>query len=132
DVATNGIEACEQVQKAPYDLVLMDVQMPEMDGISATQTIRNLPQACSGIPIIALTANAMEGDRESYLAAGMNDYVAKPIALPQLVAAINRVLDRKAPPVRFSDASGQPPSDGLSEAAKAGLGDLLASLKKLS
>lgn len=132
DVVTNGIEACEQVQKAPYDLMLMDVQMPEMDGIAATQAIRKLPQQCASIPIIALTANAMEGDRETYLTAGMNDYVAKPIALPQLVAAMNRVLDRPVISAQTeASESGQRTADGLSEAAKAGLGDLLASLKKL-
>lgn len=136
DVTTNGIEACEQVQKAPYDLVLMDVQMPEMDGIQATQTIRSLPRDCASIPIIALTANAMEGDRETYLAAGMNDYIAKPIALPQLIAAMNRALQGKqagdepaaAPPPNASAA----PAGALSEQAKAGLGNLLASLKKLN
>ena len=132
DVVTNGIEACEQVQKAPYDLVLMDVQMPEMDGIAATQAIRSLPARCSGIPIIALTANAMEGDRETYLAAGMNDYVAKPIALPQLLAAMNRVLDRPVITAGLATPEAGPQGEqGLSEAAKAGLGDLLASLKKL-
>jgi len=133
DVVINGIEACEQVLKAPYDLVLMDMQMPEMDGITATQTIRRLPQACSKIPIIALTANAMEGDRERYISAGMDDYVAKPIALPQLIAAMNRVLgggDTAAavPP----PPAPEPAQPKLDDKAKAGLGNLLASLKKLN
>ncbi|HEX6957542.1 MAG TPA: PAS-domain containing protein [Ferrovibrio sp.] len=140
DVATNGIEACEQVQKAPYDLVLMDVQMPEMDGLQATRTIRSLPQGCADIPIIALTANAMEGDREKYLAAGMNDYIAKPIALPQLIAAMNRALGAssgagagKTGTETAAEADHVPGTpDGLSEQAKTGLGNLLASLKKLN
>lgn len=131
DIVTNGIEACEQVQKAPYDLVLMDMQMPEMDGMTATVTIRKLPGAAAKIPIIALTANAMEGDRERYIRAGMDDYVAKPIALPLLIAAMNRVMganDQAA----GGDAAVQPGPAPLDEKAKAGLGNLLASLKKLN
>ena len=131
DVVTNGIEACEQVQKAPYDLVLMDMQMPEMDGMTATATIRKLPHACARIPIIALTANAMEGDRERYIASGMDDYVAKPIALPMLVAAMNRAMGRNDP-VGPDGETVKPAPAPLDEKAKAGLGNLLASLKKLN
>ncbi|TLU88382.1 MAG: response regulator [Chlorobium sp.] len=81
DVVANGLEAIRALETMPYDLVIMDVQMPEMDGLEATRTIRN-PQ--SGvlnhrIPVIALTAHAMQGDREVCLQAGMNDYVSKPI-----------------------------------------------------
>jgi signal transduction histidine kinase/ActR/RegA family two-component response regulator len=79
DVVSNGIEAIEALQNAPYDLVLMDIQMPEMDGITATRKIRELPGFVSKIPIIALTANAMVSDRENYLEAGMNDYISKPV-----------------------------------------------------
>jgi CheY-like chemotaxis protein len=135
DLVTNGIEACEQVQKAPYDLVLMDMQMPEMDGLTATQTIRRLPQDCASLPIIALTANAMEGDRERYIAGGMDDYVAKPIALPQLIAAINRVLGGKPDSMATTQPvapAQQPTGEVLSEKAKSGLSSLLASLKKLN
>jgi CheY-like chemotaxis protein len=133
DMANNGIEACEQVQKAPYDIVLMDVQMPEMDGMTATRTIRHLPGQVARIPIVALTANAMEGDREAYLAAGMDDYAAKPIALPQLVAAMNRALGGTSD-AQPSGTPGAPPAapGGLSAGAKAGLGNLLSSLKKLN
>ncbi|MFT5440925.1 MAG: signal transduction histidine kinase/CheY-like chemotaxis protein, partial [Alphaproteobacteria bacterium] len=79
DVVNNGIEAIEALRNAPYDLVLMDIQMPEMDGITATKKIRELPGFVSKIPIIALTANAMVGDREQYIEAGMDDYVSKPV-----------------------------------------------------
>ncbi len=79
DVASNGIEAIEAVRSRPYDLVLMDVQMPELDGFAATRRIRALPEKTSTIPIIAMTANAMRGDRERCLQAGMNDYLSKPI-----------------------------------------------------
>lgn len=131
DIVTNGIEACEQVQKAPYDLVLMDMQMPEMDGMTATATIRKLPSAAAKIPIIALTANAMEGDRERYIGAGMDDYVAKPIALPLLIAAMNRVMGA-SDQATGGDAAVQAGPAPLDEKAKAGLGNLLASLKKMN
>ena len=72
----------------PYDLVLMDIQMPEMDGVTATRKIRQLPREVGQIPIIALTANAMKGDCEKYIEAGMTDYVSKPINPQMLFAAI--------------------------------------------
>jgi CheY-like chemotaxis protein len=137
DMANNGLEACEAVQRLPYDLVLMDVQMPEMDGLAATRAIRRLSHDCNMIPIIALTANAMSGDREIYLDAGMNDYVSKPIELPQLIAAMNRALggteaasaaNGSAPEI----ASAPSPNPGApSPEAQRGLAKLLASLQKL-
>jgi len=84
DLAGNGREAVEAVRKKHYDLILMDVQMPLMDGLTATAEIRALPGAVSTIPIIAMTANAMKGDRERCLAAGMNDYISKPVRLEDL------------------------------------------------
>jgi len=92
DVVGNGAEAVRQVQAAPYDVVLMDIQMPEMDGEAATRAIRALPGALAHIPVIALTANAMVEDREAYLRAGMDDYVLKPVIPRQLAAAIARVM----------------------------------------
>ncbi|MBI4772990.1 MAG: response regulator [Deltaproteobacteria bacterium] len=92
DVVSNGAEAVEALERKSYDLVLMDVQMPEMDGFEATQTIRD-PQSRvrnPRIPIIAMTAHAMEGDRERCLAAGMDDYVSKPIQPKELADAIER------------------------------------------
>ena len=84
DMVANGREAVGAVMRAPYDLVLMDIQMPEMDGMTAALEIRNLPGRIAGIPIIALTANAMKGEREKYLDAGMSDYLPKPIRPTQL------------------------------------------------
>ena len=87
DVASNGLEAVESVERQAYDVILMDVQMPEMDGLDATRNIRRLAQIIQP-HIIAMTANAMEGDREMCLAAGMNDYVSKPIRVNELVDAL--------------------------------------------
>ena len=84
DVATNGRRAVEMVKQKEYVLVLMDIQMPEMDGVQATREIRKYPQYAS-LPIIAVTANAMEKDLRIYRESGMNDYVAKPIE-PELLA----------------------------------------------
>jgi len=90
DLAANGLDAVEAMERQPYDVVLMDVQMPEMDGLDATRHIRrNLSpdrQPC----IIAMTANAMQGDREICMGAGMNDYVSKPIQIKELQAALAR------------------------------------------
>jgi PAS domain S-box-containing protein len=90
DAVANGIEALDAVKALHYDLVLMDVQMPEMDGVSATKAIRALGDDRNRIPIIALTANAMAGDREEYIAAGMNDYLPKPFSPPDLLAIVDR------------------------------------------
>ena len=90
DVAANGLEAIEALERQPYDLVLMDVQMPEMDGVEATRQILERWPDGDAPWIVAMTAEAMQGDREGFLAAGMNDYVAKPIRTQELVAAISR------------------------------------------
>ncbi|MGE5603483.1 MAG: response regulator [Nitrososphaerales archaeon] len=94
DVASNGREALEALARQPYDLVLMDVQMPEIDGLEATRHLRNeLPKARQPY-VIAMTANAMQGDRDMCLAAGMDDYVSKPIRVEELVAALGRIAGR--------------------------------------
>jgi PAS domain S-box-containing protein len=92
-IVNNGREAIHALGQASFDCVLMDVQMPEMDGIEATQHIRRLPDPVkANIPIIALTANALKGDSEKYLAAGMNDYLAKPFDEERLFQVIYRNL----------------------------------------
>ena len=89
DVASNGIEAIECCARQPYDVVLMDVQMPEMDGLEATRRmVARWPEATQRPRIVAMTANAMQGDREECLAAGMDDYVTKPIRVDALVEAL--------------------------------------------
>lgn len=91
-IVGDGVEAVHAVQRQPYDLVLMDIRMPVMNGVEATQRIRGLPAPVGKLPIIAMTANAMAGDREEYLAAGMDDYVAKPIDFNILMAKIRAHL----------------------------------------
>ena len=91
DVASNGIEAIESLERQPYDVVLMDVQMPEMDGLDATRRITARWKAAERPRIVAMTANAMQGDREECLAAGMDDYMTKPIRVDALVEALMQV-----------------------------------------
>ncbi len=122
DVVSNGHEAIEVLKTQPYDLVLMDVQMPVMDGLEATRRIRSQEAEFSNqqvgsatrreLPIIAMTAHTMKGDRDRCLTAGMNDYVTKPISPWALAEALRRWLPEKAM-IRKSDDKGQ-----LSEAAQ--------------
>ena len=88
DVAENGLKAIEAVERFDYDVVLMDVQMPEMDGLQATKRIRAMAPPKSKVPIIMLTANAMTGAREQYIAAGADEYVAKPISANELMSKL--------------------------------------------
>ena len=90
DICTNGQEAVEHIQECHYDIVLMDVRMPVMNGIEATKVIRN--ELKSDVPIIALTANAIEGDAEKYLNVGMDDYVSKPFDKAVLQNKINQLV----------------------------------------
>ena len=95
DLASNGIEAVESVERQPYDVVLMDVQMPEMDGLEASRRITTKWSPAERPRIVAMTANAMQGDRELCMAAGMDDYITKPIRVDQLVEVLNHVPARK-------------------------------------
>ncbi len=102
-VANNGLEAVEAFSKQAFDLVFMDLQMPVMDGQEATERIRR-QQRISGmrVPIIAMTAHAMAGDRERCLAAGMDDYISKPIGRDELAAVVARNTDSAAYPVAIT------------------------------
>ncbi len=88
DIANNGLEALEAIQSAPYDIVLMDISMPVMDGIAATQAIRALPDLNRDLPIIALTAHTLNGDKQHYLDKGMSGHLAKPIDRSEMLQTI--------------------------------------------
>jgi CheY-like chemotaxis protein len=91
DVAANGSEAIAALRRQTYSIVLMDMQMPEMDGLEATRRIvAEWPDPAQRPWIIAVTANAMQGDREACLAAGMDDYISKPVKMHEIVEAIHR------------------------------------------
>ena len=99
DLAQNGREVLECLGKKSYDLILMDIQMPEMDGLETSRRIRNTIPRESQPYILALTANAMQGDREMCLEAGMDDYMTKPFKqelLKEKLTHINRLINKKA------------------------------------
>ncbi len=100
DAVANGAEAVKALEDIPYDLVLMDVQMPEMDGLEATRIIRNPASAvrCHEIPIIAMTAHAMQGDRQRCIEAGMNDYISKPVTPRGLADTLSQWLPKSDKP----------------------------------
>ena len=89
DVAGNGLEVIEAILQRPYDVILMDIQMPEMDGVKATVHIREQLLSNKQPYIIAMTANALAGDREKYLDQGMDDYVSKPVRVNELTEALH-------------------------------------------
>jgi len=92
DVVATGVEALDALVGVSYDLVLMDCQMPEMDGFEATRRIRERERGSRRLPVVAMTANAMVGDREKCLKAGMDDHVPKPVRVEALHAALSRWL----------------------------------------
>jgi CheY-like chemotaxis protein len=94
DLAANGLEALSLAEKQPYDLILMDLQMPEMDGLEACRQLRRRLPPARQPKVVAFTANAMEGDRNICLAAGMNDYISKPAMLDEIAAVIRRQFGR--------------------------------------
>lgn len=116
DIANNGQEALACIAKRQYDAVLMDLQMPIMDGIEATRTLRLDPRY-QALPIIAMTAHAMSQDREQCLAAGMNDYLAKPIEANQLFAVLARVLHKSKEVTAANPQAQEPVGKHVNQAA---------------
>ena len=102
--ANNGREAVEAVEREPLDLILMDIQMPEMDGMEATRIIRSMPDERANLPIVAITAHAMKGDRERFLASGMDHYISKPFHKDELLLLVKAIAARVRKP-----SSGVPP-----------------------
>jgi CheY-like chemotaxis protein len=129
ELANNGLEALDAVMRTEFDLVMMDVNMPEMDGLTATQRIRDLPAPKSRLPIIALTANAMKGDREKLIGAGMNDYVGKPIDAAKLALAIEAQCNIRVELTGLD--AGDDARDDLTQEQKDAVGALNDSLDRL-
>ena len=105
DVAANGLEALSAIERQPYDVILMDMQMPEMDGLEATRRIRQEYSSDHNPRIIAMTANVTKEDREACIAAGMDDYLAKPIRVDELIAALNKAVAVSANDVSSLDGT---------------------------
>jgi CheY-like chemotaxis protein len=94
DIANNGLEALNAALKKKYDIILMDIQMPEMDGYEATHRIRSDVSKAHQPVIIAMTANALQGDREKCMEAGMNDYMSKPILIDEVTRVIKKWYEK--------------------------------------
>jgi two-component system sensor histidine kinase/response regulator len=148
DAVANGREAVESLERVHYDLVLMDCQMPEMDGYEATAEIRRREGGAKHTPVVAMTAHVLEGDREKCLAAGMDDYVSKPVKPEELAKVLDRLLadagggaeagaaapPPAAPPVdmeRFYQAMGEDPAE-VSDILGVYLEQMYESLERLN
>jgi signal transduction histidine kinase/DNA-binding response OmpR family regulator len=133
EVAANGVEAVQAVHARNFDVILMDMQMPEMDGLEATRRIRQLGAMGRAVPIIAMTANAMQEDRRRCLEAGMNDFVAKPIdsaeLLRKIAAHCRAEIDEAA--MHTATPTPAPETDALSDDQSDALEDLLNSLEPI-
>jgi len=126
--AVNGREAVEAVQRQDFDLILMDVQMPEMDGLQATRAIRELGGVVSRTTIVAMTANAMRSDQDNCIAAGMDDFISKPIDPDSFLAKLGRYITDAAKPTAAAPATAPVVQDGppdLDESQLDGLARLL-------
>jgi len=134
EVAANGVEAVQAVHQRNFDVILMDMQMPEMDGLEATRRIRQLGAMGRAVPIIAMTANAMQEDRRRCLEAGMNDFVAKPIdsgeLLRKIAAHCRAEIDEAAMSAAVPAAAAE--ATDLSDDQSDALEDLLSSLEPIS
>ncbi len=129
DAVENGLEAYSYVKLNHYDLILMDVQMPEMDGLTATEKIRALGNSKKDIPIIAITAHALKGDKEKCLNAGMNDYISKPVNTDELIKTLDgylkiKPIDAQNDNVENENSNNQDSLFDFSHLEKMSLGDM--------
>ena len=142
DLASDGVEALELLFRSPYDAVLMDCQMPELDGYETTAEIRQREQEQrdTHVPIIAMTANALQGDRERAIEAGMDDYLSKPVQAGQLDEVLRRWIQRPNPPTSSNGSDGSYSTsgpldltvlEGLRDLQEDGEPDLLAELAEM-
>jgi len=117
DLASNGQQAVDLALANQYDLILMDIQMPILDGIGATRQIRAAGGACTIVPIIAMTANAMHGAREQYLGSGFDDYISKPISASAMLQTIRTLLARPedGPPAKSAAPAILPKQDDMAD-----------------
>ena len=121
-IANNGLEALKTLNETQVDLILMDIQMPKMDGITTTRKIREMEKDYASLPIIAMTANAMVGDREKSLNAGMNDHIAKPVDPDKLYACLTQWLPaHNAPKPALGNESEKKDPDSISPKMERGL-----------
>jgi two-component system sensor histidine kinase/response regulator len=125
DTAANGLEAVSAVTSVPYDLVLMDLMMPDMDGLAATRRIRALPGAESAVPVVGLTASALQADRDACMEAGMDGLATKPVTRDRLAAAIDAAIAGRAAETPAAAAHHGPAGDAMPTAR---LRDLEATL----
>jgi CheY-like chemotaxis protein len=131
EVAANGVEAVQAVHQRNFDMILMDMQMPEMDGLEATRRIRQLGAMGRAVPIIAMTANAMQEDRRRCLEAGMNDFVAKPIDSAELLRKIAAHCRAELDEAALHAATPTPEITSLSDDQSDALESLLSSLEPI-
>ena len=128
DIAANGLEAVAAARKRPYDLILMDIGMPELDGVGATEQIRALGGDRAKTPIVAMTAHVMKGDRAALLSKGMDGYLGKPASREQLLACVNEWLGAATPDAKEDETTAEPVAvdvddEILQEAALVQLGE---------
>jgi len=130
-IAENGVEVIRRLREDRFDVILMDIQMPLMDGIQTTKVIRSFDEPWHDIPIVAVTAHAMEGHREAYMAAGMDGFVSKPFKIDLLVAEIERTTQRQVPPANEA-ATNTPATTQAPSSAEDPLADMLDELERMA
>ena len=131
-IAENGVEVIRKLRESSFDLILMDIQMPLMDGIQATKVIRSFDEPWHDVPIVAVTAHAMDGHREVYMAAGMNGFVSKPFKIDLLVAEMERTTRRRvSAPAGKAETATAPAAEAAPDAADP-LADMLNELERMA